>query len=234
MRVRQPQKGRRKKRTGLNQKQKDPSGNTDDPIGWISNIRKLVLIEESSEDINVGDKQASNKNQAKLSTAKANPHAHVASSRMQYGKDGESGNTDIPIRIRKVPASGEVRGSRESPWLLYSDGASVTASAHAGSGAVLMNRKEHPVAEFAAYIGPQRMNVAEYVGPLGGLRLAIGWKVFHLRCYGDSRVVFNQLMGTCQARRFKMEVLWLHAQELLKLFKRFVYVGKEGESDTLN
>lgn len=98
-----------------------------------------------------------------------------------------------PSSITKTRRVGEVRGSPEAPWQLYYDGASVMSRKYAGSGAVLQDLKHHTLDEFARYIGPQSMHVAEYVGLLGGLRLALNWNVDHLCCYGDSRIVHNQV-----------------------------------------
>lgn len=95
--------------------------------------------------------------------------------------------------ITKTRQVGELRGSPQAPWQLYYDGASVKSHKYAGSGAVLQNLKHHTLDEFAQYIGPQTMHVAEYVGLLGGLRLALNWNVDHLCCYGDSRTVHNQV-----------------------------------------
>jgi len=95
--------------------------------------------------------------------------------------------------ITKTRQVGEVRGSHEAPWQLYYDGASVKSQKYAGAGAVLQDLKHHTLDEFAQYIGPQTMHVAEYIGLLGGLKLALNWNVDHLCCYGDSLVVYNQV-----------------------------------------
>jgi len=95
--------------------------------------------------------------------------------------------------ITKTRQVGEVRGSHEAPWQLYYDGASIKSCKYAGAGAVLQDLKHHTLDEFAQYIGPQTMHVAEYVGLLGGLRLALNWNVDHLCCYGDSLIVHNQV-----------------------------------------
>lgn len=103
------------------------------------------------------------------------------------------GKQKVNRNDKSYKARGEVRGTVKEPWHMYFDGASVKGRTYAGYGAVLKDQDCYLVQESSRYAGRYSMNVMVYAGLIEGLRLAILLKVDHLCCYGDSRLVHNQV-----------------------------------------
>ena len=82
-------------------------------------------------------------------------------------------------------------------WKLYVDG-SATDNA-SGAGIILVTPTGHKFHSALRFKFEATNNESEYEALLAGLRMAIELKAKAIRCYSDSQLVINQILGDYQA-----------------------------------
>ncbi|XP_071724465.1 uncharacterized protein [Rutidosis leptorrhynchoides] len=88
----------------------------------------------------------------------------------------------------------------------------------AGAGVVFMS-PEGDVAPFSFILSRScSNNVAEYQALILGLEAAIGMKLYHLRIFGDSLLIINQVLGIYEVRKEELEPYYQYAQVLMGWF----------------
>nr|XP_027124252.1 uncharacterized protein LOC113740942 [Coffea arabica] len=87
----------------------------------------------------------------------------------------------------------------ESPWSMYFDGAAHRDGAGAG---VVFYTPEADILPYSFTLTRRcSNNVAEYQALILGLETAVDMKQLHLRVYGDSKLVVNQLLGVYDVKK---------------------------------
>ncbi|XP_019194841.1 PREDICTED: uncharacterized protein LOC109188642 [Ipomoea nil] len=101
-------------------------------------------------------------------------------------------------------------------WEMHADGAS--SRRHYGGGVMLITPEGFRLYYALSYLFPTSNNEAEYEAVLNGLRLAKALGVERLRIKTDSRLVVEQISGTCEAKNTRMTLYKERAVEMLKEF----------------
>ena len=121
--------------------------------------------------------------------------------------------------------------------VLYFDGGSRGNPGPAGYGYVLERPDGETLASEGQAIGIATNNVAEYRGIIAGMRRATELGIRHLRAFGDSKLVIEQVKGKWRVRAEGLRALHLEASELARAFDSvtFEHVRRAGnvEADRL-
>jgi ribonuclease HI len=105
-------------------------------------------------------------------------------------------------------------------YSLYFDGASRSNPGHASFGGVIYkNNKEYIT--YSKYIGVNTNNVAEYMGCLAGIRVALNNDIKSLTVYGDSMLVVNQLNKNWKVKSDKLKKIY---DEINKFTSQFDFI----------
>jgi ribonuclease HI len=90
---------------------------------------------------------------------------------------------------------------------------------HGGAGAVLV-LEDGAKHSFSEYLGEKKTNnQAEYGGLLLGLRKAFELGITHLKVYGDSQLVINQVKGDYACHNEGLYPLYSQARSLVTQFQ---------------
>nr|XP_027083523.1 uncharacterized protein LOC113705814 [Coffea arabica] len=101
----------------------------------------------------------------------------------------------------------------ESPWSMYFDGAAHRDGAGAG---VVFYTPEADVLPYSFTLTRRcTNNVAEYQALILGLETAVDMKQLHLRVYGDSKLVVNQLLGIDDVKKPELIPYYKYARQLM-------------------
>ena len=87
-------------------------------------------------------------------------------------------------------------------WKLYVDGSAIDNAS--GAGIILVRPIGHKFYSALRLKFEATNNESEYEALLAGLRMAIELKAKAIRCYSDSHLVINQILGDFQARGTRM------------------------------
>ncbi|MDD4081752.1 MAG: ribonuclease HI family protein [Sphaerochaetaceae bacterium] len=101
---------------------------------------------------------------------------------------------------------------------LYFDGASKGNPGPAGVGVRLLNTNQQTIAEKSFFIGNNTNNVAEYMGLIYGIQVAIDYNVSKLNIFSDSLLVVNHINGIYKITNSKLKPLYNQAIKLLEHF----------------
>lgn len=116
------------------------------------------------------------------------------------------------------------------------DGASRGNPGRAASAAVLWNPSGEQVhCVYRSHSKPMTCNVAEYLGLIAGLRLALDNGVRRIIVEGDSKLVIEQVFGKWECRHVGLRSLHHTARELVGRFDavvgRWIPREKNGDAD---
>lgn len=117
--------------------------------------------------------------------------------------------------------------------VLYFDGGSRGNPGPAGYGYVLEGPDGETLAADGHAIGTATNNVAEYRGIIAGMRHAVELGIRHLRVFGDSKLVIEQVKGAWRVRAEGLRALHLEASELARQFDSitFEHVRRAGNAE---
>ncbi|XP_057793051.1 uncharacterized protein LOC131009656 [Salvia miltiorrhiza] len=99
------------------------------------------------------------------------------------------------------------------PWTMYFDGASHQDGA--GAGVVFVSPERQVLPYSFTLTENCSNNVAEYQALILGLEMAMDAKQLHLRVYGDSKLVVNQILGLYEVKKPNMLPYVKYAQKLI-------------------
>ncbi|XP_027090247.2 uncharacterized protein [Coffea arabica] len=101
----------------------------------------------------------------------------------------------------------------ESSWSMYFDGAAHRDGAGAG---VVFYTPEADILPYSFTLTRRcSNNVAEYQALILDLETAIDMKQLHLRVYGDSKLVVNQLLGVYDVKKPELIPYYKYARQLM-------------------
>nr|XP_027071991.1 uncharacterized protein LOC113696809 [Coffea arabica] len=101
----------------------------------------------------------------------------------------------------------------ESSWSMYFDGAAHRDGAGAG---VVFYTPEADILPYSFTLTRRcSNNVAEYQALILGLETAVDMKQLHLRVYGDSKLVVNQLLGVYDVKKPELISYYKYARQLM-------------------
>ncbi|XP_027178001.1 uncharacterized protein LOC113777160 [Coffea eugenioides] len=101
----------------------------------------------------------------------------------------------------------------DSPWSMYFDGAAHRDGAGAG---VVFYTPEADILPYSFTLTRRcSNNVAEYQALILGLETAVDMKQLHLRVYGDSKLVVNQLLGIYDVKKPELIPYYKYARQLM-------------------
>ncbi|XP_071904292.1 uncharacterized protein [Coffea arabica] len=101
----------------------------------------------------------------------------------------------------------------ESSWSMYFDGAAHRDGAGAG---VVFYTPEADILPYSFTLTRRcSNNVAEYQALILGLETAVDMKQLHLRVYGDSKLVVNQLLGVYDVKKPELIPYYKYARQLM-------------------
>nr|XP_027119712.1 uncharacterized protein LOC113736786 [Coffea arabica] len=101
----------------------------------------------------------------------------------------------------------------ELPWSMYFDGAAHRDGAGAG---VVFYTPEADILPYSFTLTRRcSNNVAEYQALILGLETAVDMKQLHLRVYGDSKLVVNQLLGVYDVKKPELIPYYKYARQLM-------------------
>ncbi|XP_027150259.1 uncharacterized protein LOC113750495 [Coffea eugenioides] len=101
----------------------------------------------------------------------------------------------------------------ESPWSMYFDGAAHRDGAGAG---IIFHTPEANILPYSFTLTRRcSNNVAEYQALILGLETAVDMKQLHLRVYGDSKLVVNQLLGVYDVKKPELIPYYKYARQLM-------------------
>ena len=103
---------------------------------------------------------------------------------------------------------------------VFTDGASRGNPGEAGIG-VVIKEKTRTLLEIADYIGSATNNVAEYLALIRGLEEALLVCATEASFFCDSELLVKQIQGEYKVKNEGLKPLNLHAQALIKKFKKF-------------
>ena len=117
--------------------------------------------------------------------------------------------------------------------VLYFDGGSRGNPGPAGYGYVLERPDGETLAADGHAIGIATNNVAEYRGIIAGMRHATELGIRHLRVFGDSKLVIEQVKGKWRVRAEGLRALHGEASELAHAFDSvtFEHVRRAGNAE---
>jgi len=101
---------------------------------------------------------------------------------------------------------------------LYFDGASKGNPGPAGVGVILINTNQQPIIEKSFFLGKATNNIAEYMGLIYGLQLAIDYHITKINIFSDSLLVVNHINGIYKITNSKLKPLYDQAINLLNMF----------------
>lgn len=105
---------------------------------------------------------------------------------------------------------------------MYFDGASRSNPGPSSFGGVIYNNNNQEIINFKKYIGKNTNNVAEYMGCLGGIRLALENEITSLKVYGDSMLVVNQINGKWKVKSENLKPIY---NEIKKYTPQFQFIS---------
>ncbi|XP_071900999.1 uncharacterized protein [Coffea arabica] len=101
----------------------------------------------------------------------------------------------------------------ELPWSMYFDGAAHRDGASAG---VVFYTPETDILPYSFTLTRRcSNNVAEYQALILGLETTVDMKQLHLRVYGDSKLVVNQLLGVYDVKKPELIPYYKYARQLM-------------------
>ncbi|KAI3457318.1 hypothetical protein Pfo_013981 [Paulownia fortunei] len=100
-----------------------------------------------------------------------------------------------------------------TPWKMYFDGASHKRGA--GAGVVFITSDGEVLPYSFTLIQNCSNNVAEYQALILGLEMAVDIKQLHLKVYGDSKLVINQLLGLYEVKKPELLPYFNYARRLI-------------------
>ena len=107
-------------------------------------------------------------------------------------------------------------------YLLQFDGLAEPNPGNASSGAIIYSPSRDPLYETGEYIEFATNNVAEYMGLIIGLRLALEKGFLKLLVEGDSQIIIFQVQGKW---RVKNENLQKYHKEACELVSQFEFIA---------
>ena len=116
-------------------------------------------------------------------------------------------------------------------YLLQFDGSAEPNPGNASGGAILYSQNKDPLYETGEYIEFATNNMAEYVGLIIGLRLAIEKGFTKLLVEGDSQLVILQIQGKWKV---KNENLKKYNKEACDLVSQFEFIALRHTPRDLN
>ncbi|XP_057803083.1 uncharacterized protein LOC131018370 [Salvia miltiorrhiza] len=99
------------------------------------------------------------------------------------------------------------------PWTMYIDGAS--HQDEAGAGVVFVSPERQVLPYSFTLTKNCSNNVAEYQALILGLEMAMDAKQLHLKVYGDSKLVVNQILGLYEVKKPDLLPYVKYAQKLI-------------------
>ena len=107
-------------------------------------------------------------------------------------------------------------------WKLYVDGSATNNAS--GAGIILVTPTGHNFHSALRFKFEATNNESEYEALLAGLRMAIELKGKEIRCYSDSQLVINQILGDYQARGMRMAA---YLEKVKTTFEDFEFYSVE-------
>ena len=107
-------------------------------------------------------------------------------------------------------------------YSMYFDGASRSNPGPASFGGVIYNSDNKEIINFKKYIGNNTNNVAEYMGCLAGIRLALENDITSLNVFGDSMLVVNQLNDKWKVKSDNLKPIY---KEIKKFTPQFTFIS---------
>ncbi|KAI3467954.1 hypothetical protein Pfo_024617 [Paulownia fortunei] len=99
------------------------------------------------------------------------------------------------------------------PWNIYFDRASHKKGA--GAGVIFITSDGEVLPYSFTLIQNYSNNVAEYQALIIGLEIAVDIKQLHLKVYGDSKLVVNQLLGLYEVKKLELLLYFNYARRLI-------------------
>tara|TARA_Y100000816_G_scaffold275013_1_gene242818 strand:+ start:235 stop:636 length:402 start_codon:yes stop_codon:yes gene_type:complete len=120
---------------------------------------------------------------------------------------------------------------------LYFDGASRSNPGHASFGGVIYDSNKTEIINYSKYIGVDTNNVAEYLGCLAGIRVALNNNIKNLKVYGDSMLVINQLNNKWKVKNANLKKIHTEINKFIPEFEQIefhhVYRNNNKKADSL-
>jgi ribonuclease HI len=104
-------------------------------------------------------------------------------------------------------------------YLLQFDGLAEPNPGEASSGAIIYSRDREPIYETGEYIEFATNNIAEYMGLIIGLRLALEKGISKLLVEGDSKLVICQTQGEWKVKNENLKKYNKEARDLVSKFE---------------
>ncbi len=127
-----------------------------------------------------------------------------------HSKDMESGYSIV---------KGDQNMNENDCYLLQFDGLAEPNPGKASGGAILYSQNKDPLYEIGEYIEFATNNVAEYMGLIIGLRLALEKGFTKLLVEGDSQLVIFQTQGKWKVKNENLKIYNKEARELVSQFE---------------
>ena len=115
---------------------------------------------------------------------------------------------------------------------VYSDGGARGNPGAAAFGVVVKDENGAIIKEYAEYIGNATNNIAEYLGLIKGLELALEIGAERVDCYLDSELVVKQLKREYKVKNENLQKLFIRAWNLSTKFKKVTYTHIRREFNT--
>lgn len=113
--------------------------------------------------------------------------------------------------------------TKNEPHWLYTDGGSRGNPGPAGCGGVVYNEEKDELATFAAFIGKETNNVAEYMGLLLGLQKAQQCGITNLIVRMDSQLIVRQMQGKWKCKHPNLRQYFEKAKNLSQNFTTITF-----------
>ena len=108
-------------------------------------------------------------------------------------------------------------------YSLYFDGASRSNPGHASYGGVIYNSNNVETITYKGYLGITTNNVAEYMALKHGLIEAKKHNIKHLKVFGDSKLILNQITNTWKIKNDTLKKIYDTITPLMKYFDTLTF-----------
>ncbi len=128
--------------------------------------------------------------------------------------------------MKKFLIRDEVAGiqlDKRKGYQAFFDGASFGNPGHLGAGFIILN-KDKVIYKYSKYVGVGTNNEAEYIAMISLLQFAVKSGIRHLKIFGDSQLVINQISGEW---RVKAEHLVVLLEETKTLIEKIPFISIE-------
>lgn len=123
------------------------------------------------------------------------------------------------IMKKQIPVKDMPTVKENECYLLQFDGLAEPNPGKASAGAILYSPDRDPIYEVGEYIEFATNNVAEYMGLIIGLRLALEKGVTKLLVEGDSQLIIFQTQGKWKVKNENLQKYNKEARELVSQFE---------------